>query len=700
MNQNKPKLKLEIDSNQYSSQKNLTKKQYNNYIKTNPLTNYQIKKPKNYSKKNIIKKEYVISVENILNKVRENVQLKHSKISSKKKLTEISTNKNISKEKTMNNTFNTNNTYSNINSNNNIYQNSNSNNTYINEEINGNINEDEISKNEENKSNIKNSNKDSKKIKVKTLTNFNMNNLGLLNPENNKLHFHREYYSITDKVEEMKKLKQKLFLSSNKFYYHNKERGILNKIKQLKNRDIEQELKQMGYDFTGNKKMNYYCDLKRPPTKICFGKGVSSMKADDEDKEIYEKTFLKNLKNKSNENQINANHFHELMTKGFCGSRKNVNKYDVIYENKLITNSNSTKKYKKKNQIITGQNLYPLLKEKKILRNILPKEFDYNTKITLNDVINEELHPLYRYQKKNINFHSGLLSHEINFLFVKTFALGQMVDKKKEMMNKKMDEQFNILSKTLIEQYSNKGPAEKILTETEKKAISRRKYLLQKFEFAIKKSFYQFRRMKIDIGEFLKITRYDIPIQDTEGLYLFKAIKDGDLENIERIIKSNYNYALFKDEFGQTAMHIAAKRNIYQIIQLLISRLGDIDAQDIYGRTPLMCATEYMHLETICVLLCYYADPNIEDKQGKKAIDYIKDEKKENEVIEYKIKRALKFVRLIHLFNRMMVNEKDFDTFIKNSLNYLFKHELDIEYQEYLKENENVLKDDEEKKYK
>ena len=56
MNQNKPKLKLEIDSNQYSSQKNLTKKQYNNYIKTNPLTNYQIKKPKNYSKKILSKK--------------------------------------------------------------------------------------------------------------------------------------------------------------------------------------------------------------------------------------------------------------------------------------------------------------------------------------------------------------------------------------------------------------------------------------------------------------------------------------------------------------------------------------------------------------------------------------------------------------------------------------------------------------------
>lgn len=67
--------------------------------------------------------------------------------------------------------------------------------------------------------------------------------------------------------------------------------------------------------------------------------------------------------------------------------------------------------------------------------------------------------------------------------------------------------------------------------------LMRRQYLLKKFENAIKKSFYQFRRMKIDIGTFLRITKNDEPINDSEGLYFFKAIKDGDLENIENMVK-------------------------------------------------------------------------------------------------------------------------------------------------------------------
>ena len=436
MYQNISKIKLEIKSYQSNSQRDLSKNERNLFIKTNPVLENQIKKKKNVSKKDFRKREYIISVNNILNEIKEKVKSKQSKILSKRKLTEISNCKNISKEKTMNNTFNTNNTYSNIN--NNTNQNSNSNNTYINVAINT-LNEDEVSKNVENLENfneIKDNNKNSKQFKLKTFNDFNINSDKYFSPKNEKLHTFREYYSINDKVKEMNKIKNELFLSSNKFYLHNKEKGIKNLIKQIKNKDIEKELKQLGFDYTGNKKLNLYSDLKRLPTKICFGKGVSYMKGEDEDKEIYEKKFLKNLESKSKENKINADNFHKLMTKGFCSSRKNLNKYDAALENKLIINSSSTKKYKKKNQIVTGQNLYPLLMQKKILKNILPKEVDYNTQFTINDVINDEIHPLFRYQKKNLNFHSGLISHEINYLFVKTFSLGQMTDKRKDIINK------------------------------------------------------------------------------------------------------------------------------------------------------------------------------------------------------------------------------------------------------------------------
>ena len=688
--------KLEINSDIANFEKRLSKNKIKDIINTNSLIDYQIKMKKNDIKTNKRKKDYIISIDNAFNKIKEKVRLKQSKLLNQTKLAEISNIKNISKEKTMNNTFNTNNTnntYSNIN--NNMNQNSNSNNTYINVAIN-NITEDDKSKNSELLNDINKIEKHTpKKIEQIDLNILNMNNFS----ENNKIRIPREYYTEKDQIAELNKIRQDLFNSSRKFYLHNSNKTIINRLRQLKSKNIERELKQLGYDFNNKKKFNLYSELKRLPTQICFGKGVSSMKEEKEDKEIYENKFLKNLENKSKENQTNKDNYYKLLTKGFCGSKKNINKYDAVFENKLVVNSNSMKKYEQKNQLITGQNMYPLFKQKKILRNILPKEVDYNTQFTINDVIDDEMHPLYRYQKKNLTFHSGLISHEIDFLFVKHFALGEMVDKKKDVLNKKKDEKFDILMKLLIGKKSDMRDEEKKLTDRAKQKLIRRKYLLKKFENAIKKSFYQFRRMKIDIRTFLNITRYDIPISDSDGMYLFKAIKDGDIENIERLIKKNYNYALFRDEFGQTAFHICAKRNIYQIVLLLISRLGDIDARDIHGRTPLMRAVEYGNLETISVLLFNYADPNIEDNEGKKAIDLLRFNKNSENAIEYKIERALKYARLVHLFNRMMVNEKDFDTFVKNSLKYLFKEELNINFEELLKTNTEVLKDDD-KKYK
>ena len=685
--------KLEINSDIANFEKRLSKNKIKDIINTNSLIDYQIKMKKNDIKANKRKKDYIISIDNAFNKIKEKVRLKQSKLLNQTKLAEISNIKNISKEKTMNNTFNTNNTYSNIN--NNMNQNSNSNNTYINIAIN-NITEDDKSKNSELLNDINKIEKHTpKKIEQIDLNILNMNNFS----ENNKIRIPREYYTEKDQIKELNKIRQDLFNSSRKFYLHNSNKTIINRLRQLKSKNIERELKQLGYDFNNKKKFNLYSELKRLPTQICFGKGVSSMKEEKEDKEIYENKFLKNLENKSKENQTNKDNYYKLLTKGFCGSKKNINKYDAVFENKLVVNSNSMKKYEQKNQLITGQNMYPLFKQKKILRNILPKEVDYNTQFTINDVIDDEMHPLYRYQKKNLTFHSGLISHEIDFLFVKHFALGEMVDKKKDVLNKKKDEKFDILMKLLIGKKSDMRDEEKKLTDRAKQKLIRRKYLLKKFENAIKKSFYQFRRMKIDIRTFLNITRYDIPISDSDGMYLFKAIKDGDIENIERLIKKNYNYALFRDEFGQTAFHICAKRNIYQIVLLLISRLGDIDARDIHGRTPLMRAVEYGNLETISVLLFNYADPNIEDNEGKKAIDLLRFKKNSENAIEYKIERALKYARLVHLFNRMMVNEKDFDTFVKNSLKYLFKEELNINFEELLKTNTEVLKDDD-KKYK
>ena len=682
MEQNKSKKNLKINTYNSFLEKDISKYKIYNLEKGNQLINYKIKKKRNNSNRNFKKKEYLISINNALNEVKEKMKLSQSRLLNKthKELN----NKNISKEKTMNNTFNTNNTWSNINSNK-INQNSN-NNTYINIAI---LTDDEISKN------IENIEKD-KNYKIKIIKNYNdfdIDNLEEINKK--KLPLQKEYYSLNDKIKELDKIKNDLFISSTKFYLQNKERSIINKIKKIKRMNLEKKLELCGYNFNDKKKFKIYSDLKRLPTEICFGKGTSFFKKEEEDKEINSFKFFKNLKGKNKNNEINSKIFHKLMVNGFTDS-KNINKYDAVLENKLVINSNYKRK---KNPIKEGQNLYQILTEKKILRNILPKEIDYNTQFTINDIINNELHPFYRYQHKNLNFHSHLLSHEINYLFIEDFALGKMADKKKDKFIKKLDEKFQISSNLLMkrnEEFENEQRKQIDIKDLE---IIKKKYLITKFEIAIKKSFYQFRRMKIDIKTYFNITRENIPIKYSEGLYLFKAIKDGDIENIEYLIKKNYKYALFNDEFGQTAFHICAKRNIYQVIQLLISRTGDINSKDIYGRTPLMCAAENGHLDIICVLLFYYADPNITDNNGKKAIDYIKLGNNINDITEYKIERALMFTGLVRCFLNNMINEKDFDIFMKNSLKFLFKQEINIDYESLIKANDFVMKDDDEKKY-
>ena len=679
MEQNKSKKNLKINTYNSFLEKDISKYKIYNLEKGNQLINYKIKKKRNNSNRNFKKKEYLISINNALNEVKEKMKLSQSR--SLNKTQKELNNKNISKEKTMNNTFNTNNTWSNINSNK-INQNSN-NNTYINIAV---LTDDEISKNIEKDKNYK--------IKIiKNYNDFDIDNLEEINKK--KLPLQKEYYSLNDKIKELDKIKNDLFISSTKFYLQNKERSIINKIKKIKRMNLEKKLELCGYNFNDKKKFKIYSDLKRLPTEICFGKGTSFFKKEEEDKEINNFKFFKNLKGKSKESKINSKIFHKLMVNGFTDS-KNINKYDAVLENKLVINSNFKRK---KNPIKEGQNLYQILTEKKILRNILPKEIDYNTQFTINDIINNELHPFYRYQHKNLNFHSHLLSHEINYLFIEDFALGKMADKKKDKFIKKLDEKFHISSNLLMkrnEEFENEQRKQIDIKDLE---IIKKKYLITKFEIAIKKSFYQFRRMKIDIKTYFNITRENIPIKYSEGLYLFKAIKDGDIENIEYLIKKNYKYALFNDEFGQTAFHICAKRNIYQVIQLLISRTGDINSKDIYGRTPLMCAAENGHLDIICVLLFYYADPNITDNNGKKAIDYIKLGNNINDITEYKIERALMFTGLVRCFLNNMINEKDFDIFMKNSLKFLFKQDINIDYESLIKANDFVMKDDDEKKF-
>jgi hypothetical protein len=557
------------------------------------------------------------------------------------------------------------------------------------------------SENEKNQNNEENENisENDKNPNINAMSSDNIKNLKSFNKTNSDNFNYNisneslcEYYSFKDKLIKIQKRREKLLIDSHNFHLYNNERWILNKLRQFKNKNIEKELKENGLDFYG-KKFKLYTDIRNVPTKVCFRKGNSASKIKNEDLDSkYNNKFVNHLINKKNKGITEKNNYnyHKMITQGFPKTKTSNN--DAPFEHKLIVNSNSNYKMKK-NNFIMNQEIYPLINQKKILKNILPKEVDYNTQYTIMDVINEELHPLNRFQKKNLTQHSNLISQEIELLFGKNITLSKIpfhsniYQNSENRIEYNTGEKFNKLISSLIEREKGESIMSPDVIEERKRKIIRRKYLLDKFKETIKLCMVKFKRLKISRDFFWAAIYCEDEITYQDGLYVFKAIKDGDVNSVKKSIKSNFKLASFQDEFQQTPLHICAKRNMYQVVQLLVSRLCSVNAQDVYGRTPLMCAAQGNHMESICVLLFSFADPNYEDKSGKKAVDYAKDGR---------IKYALTFARIVYLFNKMMNNSKNFDEFVLRGMSHLFSKDIGINYEPWLKINEEIQNKDDE----
>ena len=710
--------KIRINSYQLSSRKDmkreLNKNRMNNPIKLTSLIKEEHKKSR---PQNISKKDYIICKDNIQTykknkttlyneyhntdhnnkkEIEENNNMNFIKLKDNSNEENIE-NKTISKDKTL--CYSANNTFNNTNTNSNTCVNNTANINYIIDKDNSNlirISEGELNLTS-NSDNLKNPNINIiSSANIKNINNYINENINdnNNNRSNNSLDYNKslcEYYSSKEKINKNKKRREKLLIDSRKFYLYCSERGILNKLRQLQSKNIEKELKENGLD-NYDKKLNLYSEIRRLPTKVCFRKGNSASKDDREDLEIYYKynndKFMKNLINKNykGEAEKKIENYFKIITHGFS-KRKSKNKSEYIINNKLIIDSNQSKN-SAKSKIVIDRDLYPLFNQKKIVKNILPKEVDYNTQFTIMDIINEELHPLNRFQKKNLSLHSNLISQEIELLFGKNIALAKLpcssniYQNTDNLIQYKTSEKYNQLLKSLIKTEKEDRVINQDLINDKKRKKIRRRYILDKFIFTLKKCMNNFKRLKVTKQFFWEILYNEKEIKYKDGLYIFNAIKDGDINAIEKAIKKNSRMALFKDEFKQTPLHICAKRNIYQVVQLIISRFADVNAQDVYGRTPLMCAAQNGNMEFVGTILFSFADPSIEDKEGKRAIDYTSD---------VKIKYALKNARIIHLFNNMMNSLKYFDEFVFRGLTHLFRKELGINFEPWLEINDKIL---------
>ena len=504
--------------------------------------------------------------------------------------------------------------------------------------------------------------------------------------------FQKEFYCIDNKEKEKRRIN--LLKTSYHFNKYNNDRAIIRMINRFKNKE-ELEFAQRET----KKKYSQFSYTKRIRTKIAFGKGKSNNEISEIDNNY---NFNKKRKQQKIKKRKNTEKLKNIFNNGYnlkteYNYLKNNNKitYSDIKKEIFITNSNLEKVSPRD---CFGNIIYPILTKHKILKNILPNEVDYNTKTSIVDIINSEIHPLLRFQKKIMTQSSNLISQELNVLFSKFMCLSKIEpDKENELKRKdnlielSKDEKFIQLMRGLIgkDKEMEKKLKDKINEEEKKKKLIRRKYLLKKFKEIILNACQKIKKYNIDIDIFyslMEINKNDETFKKeyvNKGQYLFRVIKAGDINEIINVINQNNYLVSYKDEFDQIPLHICAKRNIYQIIAFLLSRLSPIDAQDESGRTALMIAAHYNYLEFVTILLFENANPKIKDINLKKASDLTTNEK-----IKIILKRA-EALHNLHLF----IEGKNLQKFVVNGLDFLYKKELEINYEKWINQGIKIVKD-------
>ena len=510
----------------------------------------------------------------------------------------------------------------------------------------------------------------------------------------------KDYYSsMFDKAKY--RHREKLLQSSTDFYLHRQ--NFISKSSNFKKKE---------YNLILSKKPpQIFSELKREPTLIAFGKVVpsESIKIQKQNKKHI---FLRPKKTLG----------HNKQTKNiFRTGLVNNNSIKKLKEAKLIkddynTNNPNTEDYIPKDQF--GNIVYPILGQKKMLKNIMPKEYDYNTIRSPLELLHDTYHPLLRFQKKMLAQHINAINQEIGVTYSKHFTLvdkSKIPDKYKcaqELIDLQKDEKLIKLIRELIDRNFglDKEVAKTLDLQKKEKENLRKKQIYQRFCDIMLKASIHFKRLNISLEDFYSIPNYisnnetnaskdnkennseDISrrqkqlIMQKNGQHFFEAIKAGDSEEIIKIMNSNFFIMFYRDHFLQSPLHISAKRNLYKFISLFISRGADINAQDEGGRTALLIAAEQNNLEFVTVLLFEIADPSIKNVKGQKPFEV---------TTNSKIKVILERAKVLHYFHKIG-KIQHFNESIRNGLSFLYKEELGINCDIWLKENQEIIKECEE----
>lgn len=101
---------------------------------------------------------------------------------------------------------------------------------------------------------------------------------------------------------------------------------------------------------------------------------------------------------------------------------------------------------------------------------------------------------------------------------------------------------------------------------------------------------------------------------------LYEATKSNNKERVHELLTNGGIDLDTKYELNQTALMIASRLNLPEILLELLTFGADKDIRNISGDTALMLACRYGYLEIVRILLAHHADCNIQNYTGRTAL--------------------------------------------------------------------------------
>ena len=395
-----------------------------------------------------------------------------------------------------------------------------------------------------------------------------------------------------------------IFKNSNQYNYQNEEGNVSNDTKlNLTQKNITrqsfliQSSTSTFYSYSSKKLFH--------PNKIAFGKIVPEI--DQIKRKLTNKDENIKFKNKSctgiNKQIINM-------------FKKGITSRELDKINELS---------KKNHPNIIGPITYPIIAPKKIVKNILPKEYNFKQSKTPDEVLRNAYYPVVRYQKKILNKHINAINKEIGvsysswFNLIKKENFSEKLQTTQDLIELQKDKRLiEMIQKLINANFKLKKEVSKVIHENrEKEEYERKQKILSKFKVVLIKAAIHFKRLHISINDFYKMEIKSIKPFSNEGTFrLICAIKDKDVNVINYILDHDSFLVYDFDNFKQTPLHWAAKRNVYEVISKMLYKGANINALDEAGRTPLHVSVENESFESTQILLYEVADPLIKDNRG------------------------------------------------------------------------------------